>query len=438
MTSMQSQLARTIPLKNAKQAGPWAFFFVVAVNVLFPAGTFKAAPLGGSYTQITTATLLVWIFSRRDRIGPRAPATTLLTVYTILVSAMTLLSSSPQLFYLLVMPFAVFQYSLLWRASERTKERLQLLIVALGGIEAILALFEFQRNTGPLIGDFTSTDRTNFLLQGHFRTQGTLGHPLALSAILLAAFICVLTTTRLRPLVRVLVGILLISAAVTTGSATAIILGAIALAARIIANRHILKAMISALVVLGFVVLYAAQTSVWEKVNEEISGRNVLQRQNSMSAIPKLLSNQDTLNALFGNGLNASQDLYSRGILTNTGFYAVDNQFVSALISGGLVALVLFILAQIQMVRAARSIRFALLLICLLAVGLSFDYLYWYGPGITIFTVIALLVRPPTRSVRGGITTDSASNESSNIPLSGPSIAQVSSSRSHSGSRPRG
>lgn len=382
------------PLPTTVTAGPVVLFLVVAINVLIPAGTLDSAPSGKYYTQILTALLLIaaWAKTQRDR--TRAPGSTLLIWYTAVVTVSSLFADGTQIFYLLALPFVVLQYSAVWRSSESVKITLSKLIVALGVAEALLALLEFSRNTGPLIGPKVIDERTNFLFPTHFRAQGTLGHPLALSAILLAAFTCLLASDHFSKRAKILVGIVLTAGAITTGSATTVILGGIAVVVSLVVTKHAGKALMAAVALFVCLAFYASRTVVWQRIIDKVSGTNSLQRQNSVFSVPRLLMDQDYLSTLFGTGLNGAQKLYENGILPNTGFHAVDNQFVSALISGGVVALALLLAAHVVLVKSARNSKCALLLICLLMLGWSFDYLYWYGPALTVFTVVALLVKP--------------------------------------------
>ncbi|MGV6993827.1 O-antigen ligase family protein [Gordonia amicalis] len=111
-------------------------------------------------------------------------------------------------------------------------------------------------------------------------------------------------------------------------------------------------------------------------------------RMRSITSVAPLLD-RDSRSVLLGEGSNGIQGLYERGVLHNDKFFAIDNQFVYSLATGGVLALLLLILLVVSSFILGGRLNWAAATV-MVTFFFSFDSLSWNIPVI----VCAVLLSP--------------------------------------------
>lgn len=230
-------------------------------------------------------------------------------------------------------------------------------IALLGCFQSVFAVYESLTNPSPLWYSPVPSDWGSDLLRlrseifdGYLRAQGTFGHPLFLSCFLLVAFAFTLRIRTWSIVTRVVVMLLLLAGMLAAGSRSSVLIALSLLAFYGLKQFSIFRgiACTFVLLVLGWA-LEVASTTVVQGFFESGS---VSHRRNAVDSIPLIFS-QDLGPLLLGNGWYSRGLLFSNGYMKTDGLYAVDNQFVSLLVTAGLVGVVLFLGIFILALRAA-------------------------------------------------------------------------------------
>ncbi|MBF4633029.1 hypothetical protein ITJ38_01280 [Agreia pratensis] len=277
-------------------------------------------------------------------------------------------------------------------------------IIVIASLEAVYALLELAVGLPAIWGRALTADGAiesggyNQIVSGLVRSQGTLGNPLTLALLLLFAIGFVVRghgPTKLGS--RAIVVTLLMAGCFASGSRSALFIGFLLIIfAR--QNRR-WKTIFAGVASLAVIVLFAAATGFFQSaiVVRFVSGSSVTHRSGALDAVPGLLSLQNPLSVLLGNGYFSAYTLFGEGLLQEGHFYAVDNQLVMTLVEGGLVTLAVLI-ALCAMVWIAlpanRPACFALL-----AFFITFDVLSWPF-GVALF---GLIVGLGASSQKGGL-----------------------------------
>jgi hypothetical protein len=356
---------------------------------LAPAGTLSF-PYGNTIPGAMVTLLLIVAAARR--LGTmRAPALwPLLVTYTAIV-LLGSISASVDPFYVILAIFSVVMYAVGCSTNVRERRIVTVTVIALAGVEAVLGIVEALSKRGPLLGQAITIDATNPFIPSLHRSQGTLGHPLVLSMLLLTGLALVLLRGTVAARMRYPLAALLIVGIVFTGSTSAILAGAALVLYWLFVRRSIGGTVISVLLGIGGVIFVIATwgRQIAAYLGDALFGSDATHRLGSISAIPKLITDRSPLNSLFGGGLGSVQSLYQQNILVDDGFGAIDDQFVTSLVQAGLIGtaclLAFFILVFVRGGRSTVGLMLVFVLMCF-----SFDALTWYVSAGVMFALCAI------------------------------------------------
>lgn len=292
-------------------------------------------------------------------------------------------------------------------------------IIQLGAFEALYALYEYVAKPAVLWAspvpekwEWMDTRLANEILTGGLRSQGTFGHPLLLSFVLIVALGLTLRYPfKGRVLRFCLVGLFFASAVAAGSRSAALIMAALALftygMSRYAWVRGVFLTAAGAL--LAFTSSFFS-SAVVARFNDSGS---LSHRQGAIDAVPRLLSDQPGFQVFFGNGWYSTQAVYDRGLLQLDGFVAIDNQFVALLVTTGVVGVVIFLaILAISFKLAGPDIRPALLGSA--AVFLVFDVLEF--PGTWGLMAITMGLSTMTAAVKMDPTSREAAPRKQRLP----------------------
>ena len=296
-------------------------------------------------------------------------------------------------------PFAlVFAAVFLLFGGAGRPERVRVLrfTVVLAAVQGALAVAE------PLLGSprlWASAKITaggvekalrNPLLPGLERSQGTLGHPLALGVLLVVAVaLLVRNAAELSTRTRLLAAVPLAAGLVLSGSRNSIALAVLLTLVFVPRWRFGRRAVV---VVAALVVaLVAAVLVAAPAVEAVLASGSTTHRTGALEAVPGLLTEQAPIRVLLGNGWASSARMFGDGLLQNDGLQAVDNEPVLLLSQGGLVAVALFVALVVLALRRAERVLLPVVLVVAVT-SLVFDVLAW--PSAAALTAVALAAAP--------------------------------------------
>jgi hypothetical protein len=302
----------------------------------------------------------------------------------------------PQFVFHAIIGLGFLIFGALSSAGEKTM--MTKTLVALGVFEAAYAVVEVTVQppvlwASPVPEDFIwdGTRLPSELIAGMVRGQGSFGHPLLLAFVLLVAA-ALLLRVKLTPARFICLGVLF-AGVLATGSRSATLV-MLAMVLFTLGTKRF--AFVRGLFLAGAAFLLVAGTGILDTVIERFSESGSLtHRQGAIDALPRLLGEQDETHIMFGNGWYAREELYNRGLLQLDGFVAVDNQFISLIVSAGLVGLALFVVMMLWSVRRSKSGPLLALL-----VGLSMFIVFDVNEFPATWAVLALLVGYSVSSVR--------------------------------------
>ncbi|WP_345752737.1 hypothetical protein [Microbacterium rhizophilus] len=299
-------------------------------------------------------------------------------------------------------------------------------IIGLSTAEAAYAVLEMLRIAPRLWGN--SVSYPHQILPGLVRGEGTLGQPLMLALLLLLALTLTLGKSGPRGARRVAIAAVLIAGLVATGSRSALIV-AVAVILFSIGGKlwtRIAVGMFSALTLVVY--LAASGFFTGSIVQNFLTGDSVSHRSGALEAIPKLLG-QTPGEVLLGSGHGSTARLFGQGLLQSGSFYAIDNQLVSTLATGGVVALALLVIAIVHGFRIGAGSRIPLVAVVVLF--LTFDVLAWpAGAALFSFAMgLALAARMPARESDHNTSTpthlrDEATRTTATRPLRSMSLVR--------------
>lgn len=260
--------------------------------------------------------------------------------------------------------------------------------IALNGIvwmavgEALYSIIELVFHLPPIWGRGSDIDGAisgsshNQFVFSLIRSQATLGNPLPLALLLLVAIALIVRGYGFarRP-AQILCVIALIIGIFAAGSRSAMMLTLLLLLFSTQNRAWKAVAVGGSAVIVLLTVAGASGFFNSDFFTGFINGSSVTHRFGSLSAIPALLTLQSPLQAFFGNGYFSADSIYSSGLLGDSHFRAVDNQFVLSIIEGGLVLLAVLVVLCVLALRAGKNCRPALLAIIFFF--MTFDLLAW-------------------------------------------------------------
>lgn len=294
-------------------------------------------------------------------------------------------------------------------------------IVGMAAFESLIAIGEQLHKTAPIWGyqnvtaTFTGSRQHSEIFTSLFRSQGTLFSPLPLAFLLVIAFgllsTKLLTFENARRRFALLV--LLLGATVLVGSRSALVtelLVIIFTAGKQRSwgiNRVLLLAVLSVLLVISIFGFNVGHSTV---VNNFTGSYSVSQRQDSISSVPKLLTEQSEKDEWLGNGYYSEARMFTTGLLPTDGFTAIDDQLVTTLSESGIIGSLLMIALYIlAMARTNRQMR--VVLVSALGVFFAFDIFLW--PSSTVLMAVILGISLSGRKVEEPSSPFSHSDSSS-------------------------
>ncbi|WJM15296.1 hypothetical protein [Microbacterium arborescens] len=346
---------------------------------LLPSSATAALPLGSFYAVIfAIVSLTIGIVSQR-RSMRRPPLSGALLGFYVLATLATTFSGTANPFSLLIPVVALGAYWVVFSSTSRDRAVIAASIVFLALIETALGAAEVFLGTGVLVGQPFVLTPDNPFFPGRPRAQGTLAHPLVLSFVQIVG-IGLICARRTRTLLRLLIAAALVVGTALTGSSSGLVVAIIVAALWYLNRTSPVAATFAYLSAAIVILLVTAQGLTSAVLEQELDERNAGHRINSIAAIPNLLFERDLGAAIFGSGYSSVTELYRNGIFFNDGFYAVDNQFVSLLVQGGIVgaALVLCAIIGLTVAIARRNRAHLPGWVGLVGMGLSFDFMAWY------------------------------------------------------------
>lgn len=229
--------------------------------------------------------------------------------------------------------------------------------------------------TGGLVG---STFGTNPLLTwASGRTPGTLGHAIPLATLLTTAILLIMFAKRWHALVKVVFIGPLIYGVLLSGTRSAVACFVIAVAIGLCYTRMVAHPTAWRLVAASTAIVLAVTLNLGNLlVSSGLEGTGSLDHRVAALNAVSSLSLRAPSEVIGGSGYGSTKLLFNQGLLQTDGFFAIDNQFVTAFALAGLLGFgTLLLLIIFGFIRGNRSTRPAA--IFLIAMFFSFDLLQW-------------------------------------------------------------
>ncbi|MFG1925939.1 hypothetical protein [Cryptosporangium sp. NPDC048952] len=319
----------------------------------------------------------------------------LLACTYVVVACGSLITGIASPFYFMAIAMSLLVLFVSSNCGRDERELVTLVVVLLGLVEVAIALFEVFVNQGPLFVSTGGLARYNpYLPDGTLRAEGTLGHPLVLGYFFLVGFALVLRV-QWPSVWKGAAGIGLCAGLVLSGSSSTLIAATVATAYALwLRYRGAVRLALVYLLGLGAAFALSAGFLQSVLVSDVSSASHYGHRVASLLAVGSLLTERAPPNVLLGNGADSATRLYAAGILPDDGFYAIDNQLVTMLAEGGLLALLLFSAFLWVTVRTASGAAKPVVVV-LLVMMFSFDVLAWYIPAMATLVVLGLYCTVP-------------------------------------------
>jgi hypothetical protein len=284
---------------------------------------------------------LTAVTRKKNGLGVAKGPLILAALYFVVEAFSTSIHSDPSSWRRLIV-LAVIAVSILTTACQlnRAERLIVLRFIAYAAVaESLLALWEVAQNSKALwvgaVIEPGGSSRSLFdglLGRSVVRAQGTFGHPLPLSYLLVIGFVVIVAVPAVGNMrMRTLCGVLIIGGCLASGSRSAIVLLGVAFVLGFGIQR---SSLVLRVVTLGVVALIAALLVLNSAGFTEASGvggfsetGSVTHRVGALESISRL-TDQGALTVAVGNGSASTPRLFRDGLLQSDGLEAVDNQFV--------------------------------------------------------------------------------------------------------------
>lgn len=288
------------------------------------------------------------------------------------------------------------------RASREDVNAVVRVLVALGCLQTGLAILEVVGSLDPLWGFRGDIQRTNPMFDDALvRSQGTFGHPLILGFF--QGLVLVLAWTnpaRLASGARIAALAVIALGLVLSGSRSALLVAAAAIAVHILLRFHLYAWLRGVLLISAAgTVVYLIDPGVSDLVERTIDSGSWIHRMGSLAAVPRLLA-RTGWEYWWGSGYGSETELFQRGYIADSyGLRVVDNFVVYLLGTTGVVGLCLTLAVLLAtFVLGARWVR--ALVVYVFGMFFSFDITVWLSTGFLMFLVVAL---PGSAAGRRGV-----------------------------------
>jgi hypothetical protein len=396
----------------------------LAAAVFIPSSAVAGFPLGSFYPLFVASYFILLGLLRGGRRLRKPKLIVPLGVYYVILVAATLLAGNLDPFYLLITAAGPAIYWLVSSASRAEQTSIRRGVIAIAVIEAVLAVIESVTGTGPLLGAAISVTVENPFLGGIQRAQGTLGHPLVLSFLLLAALGMLLMRNAERTRLRWPSVLILFAGVVATGSTSSVIAALLLLGIWFLYRAGVASRVFAFLVAAVVALVVLGDGIIERTFGDELGEREIGHRLNSILAIPNLIFRRGTLDSIFGSGIGSAKELFISGVFKNDGFYTIDNQFVTALSAAGLIGFV-FLVAFFVLLFFRASATYKPLIVAFIFMTVSFDFLFWSAATTVFFIVCALALSPEPAAPpkqEPGLGISSGRRHSNNSPAKGTAV----------------
>jgi hypothetical protein len=281
--------------------------------------------------------------------------------------------------------FAVLMAAGLLVATRANATTVMRAFVVLAGVQAAIALAQVFAGLTLPWPTMTTMTANELLGAGALRASGTLGHALPLTFLLVVTFAILLRDRAWLPgAVRILVYVALIGGVAAAGSRS----GALILAGLVlfVSGRKltVVRAIVGALfALLGLLLVVRAGFFQSETFARLIDSGSVTHRQGALDAVSRLINDQPVVSVLFGNGRTGVTTAFAEGLLQQDRFNAVDNQFVTLLVTVGVIGTLAVVILLLTAIRRADTVqRWALL--AAVAMFVIFDVLLWNSSALIV------------------------------------------------------
>lgn len=291
--------------------------------------------------------------------------------------------------FLALMTMGLLSSILLMRAANADERRLSgRFLVALGVLASVYAVLEVA-DLVPV--PYTpGTTSTNQIFTGLARAQATFGHPLPLAFFLLAALLIAAREMSSTGAARVVVVGTLFVGLLATGSRSALLLTV--MFGVFVIGRRVNVPLALWIGALGATLAVTFGVASGEVTQRFLASDSLSHRLGAFESVPRLLQWQDTAAIWLGNGVFSAPSLFARGLLQKGEFFAVDNQYVTTLVEGGVVGVVALLWLLVAGFRSVDTMG-RLLILATAAMFLSFDLLFY--PTAVVIMGFALGRRAP-------------------------------------------
>jgi hypothetical protein len=235
----------------------------------------------------------------------------------------------------------------------------------------------------------------SLLFDAVFREQGLAGHPIVMALILVVAIVLLWrNSAELSNAGRIIVLALLVWGLVISGTRSAIVALVAGILFLAIVNARTLGARLRNLGLVVVVTALALTNSVvFSYVASVATGLSesgsYSHRAGALEAVPGLINGLPIGRLFFGSGAGSEPVLFASGFLQQDGFNIIDNQFVTTLVSVGLIGLALIAILIVRTLLLGTPTTRGLLVVMVVMMN-SFDLLRWTGPAIVFFAIVAL------------------------------------------------
>jgi hypothetical protein len=395
-------LLLTVPRQREGLRG-YATGAAFAVVVL---GANGSAPNAVRYSSVAVAAALLLaavLFGTRGKDRPHYLVPLVLWVcWTVLVSLHARSSSPGTVIVLLLVPLLFLL--VVPRLSSADIVPLLRWVGITVVVEALIGLAELTVLSNPVWGyrnlssNGSPVIRYNPFIPELIRVQGTTGHPIIFSLVMMVALLLLVALGRSLPRwfrsICISAAVLSLLLAGTRSAFVAIAVGLVV---------YLVFAPTGTSRLRNFLVIVGAAVAIWlgdfglsRLTAEAVSSDSFEHRLEGWVSFNQLLQRPDAVGVV-GSGFNSELEIFADGLLQQDGFFVIDNHFIWTLAISGVVGFMLMTAAIVfAWARADRLGRG--LLAVMVVMGSSFDLMTWIASASLFILALALpagLARAP-------------------------------------------
>jgi len=209
------------------------------------------------------------------------------------------------------------------------------------------------------------------------RAQGTIGYPIPFSHFISISLITVLATGIIRKIgLRILIALILCLGLILSGTRTSILAVALAVIILLFLTHNSRKVIIKSVLFLAGIPITII--TIWDYFSAEATSGDYsfIHRLGVIASLGRIV-NSSFIQFFVGSGYNSHEALFERGTIPGLETFAVDNAFVSIVISSGLIGLAFFVLLLIRTMLRKDRLVIAIMILAIIY-GFSYDFIYWH------------------------------------------------------------